>query len=136
MNDLHNRQFDADFLKVLQTVESMLAEKPKQKGFLSLYGLLVGAYALLIGVLTFFGFSMDLPVLLVTMFIALLSYDSYFVFKRNAKLKKINAFLKTVGCRMDLKNFIVIVETGEVVRIDYLYKVAALSVNRQKLQTS
>ncbi|MDP2564409.1 hypothetical protein [Pseudoalteromonas marina] len=136
MNDFHNRQFDDNFLQVLDSAKSMIEHKPKGRGFFSLYSVILLAYAILVGVLEYLGFSMDLPILLLTTFVALLSYDLFFVFKRNLKLKKINAVLKTVGCRMDLKNFIVIIETGEVVRIDYLYEVAALNVTRQTQQSN
>lgn len=129
--DIHKRQFDAHFLGVLDAVILMVAKKPHRKGFFSLYISTVVFYALVAGALGYLDLSVDLPVLVLALFMTLLLHDFYFIYKRNSRKKMIDSSLKTIGCRMDIDNFIVFMETGEITRLDYLYKIAAKSVNRQ-----
>ncbi len=122
MKDIYNKQYDLYFLYVLDVVKSIKVNKPlKRKGLLSLYGVLVIMYAL-IDVLFF---TITLSILLIILFLVLLAYDSYFIYRSKSRKKVMNDYLKTIGCRLGGGSFIVVEETGEVVQLDHLRNVVS-----------
>lgn len=129
--DIHNRQFDPHFLDVLNTVKLIVAKKNHRKSFFSLYVSIVVFYALVAGALGYFDLSVDLPIFVLALFMTLFLYDLFFIYKRNSRKKMINDSLKNIGCRMGADGFIVFMDTGEVTRLDYLYKIAEQNLKRQ-----